>query len=156
MYVKLQSHIQQSVQRRSNSKLSFKFFGPYLILQRIGQVAYKLQLPAASQIHPIIHVSQLKKALPPHMSISDDNELQLLITFHSLPSRQVLVSRLKLVGGRFRWSSYTHSMPGALGKLGAQATSSSSQVCFYFISIVRLHCILRERECHELLLYGLD
>lgn len=98
VYVKLQPHIQRSVQRRSNHKLSYKFFGPYLILQKIGQVAYKLQLPATSQIHLVIHVSQLKKALPPQASLSDDSDLQLLTIFRSLPSNHVLEHRFKRVG----------------------------------------------------------
>ena len=78
VYVKLQPHIQQSVHRRSNHKLSFRYFGPYLILQRVGKVAYKLQLPAASQIHPVVHVSQLKKAIAPDTEVSPDDKLQLL------------------------------------------------------------------------------
>jgi hypothetical protein len=48
VYIKLQPHVQQSVTRRTNQKLSYKYFGPYLIIQKIGHVAYKLQLPAAS------------------------------------------------------------------------------------------------------------
>ncbi|WVZ88332.1 LOW QUALITY PROTEIN: hypothetical protein U9M48_034866 [Paspalum notatum var. saurae] len=91
------NHI-SSIQRRSNQKLSYKFFGPYLILQKVGQVAYKLQLPESSQIHPVIHVSQLKKALPPAATVSADTELNLLISFHSLNSEQVLGRRLQLVG----------------------------------------------------------
>ena len=106
VFVKLQPYVQQSVQRRVNHKLSFKYFGPYLILQKVGPVPYKLQLPASSQIHPVIHVSQLKKALPPQVTVSDDSELNLLTLFHSLPPAQVLATRLQLVG--------RHAIPSAL------------------------------------------
>ena len=100
VYVKLQPYIQKSVARRTNQKLNYKYFGPYLVLQTVGKVAYKLQLPATSQIHLVLHVSQLKKALPPNTTLSTDDELQLLYMLEGLPPSQVLDERLHLVGHR--------------------------------------------------------
>jgi hypothetical protein len=45
-------------------KLSPRFIGPFLILKRVGEVAYQLELPDhLADVHDVFYVSQLKKCL---------------------------------------------------------------------------------------------
>ncbi|GJZ42128.1 retrotransposable element Tf2 [Tanacetum coccineum] len=60
VYLKLQPHRQVTIRKEHQHKLSSKYYGPSINLEKIGAVAYKLKLPPNSQVHLVFHVSQLK------------------------------------------------------------------------------------------------
>ena len=64
VFLRLQPYKQMSLkQAKKDNKLSPKYCGPYKVLKNIGTVGYKLELPASSRVHPIFHVSCLKKVI---------------------------------------------------------------------------------------------
>jgi hypothetical protein len=63
VYLKMQPYRETSLGLRNALKLTSKWYGPFRVMQRIGQVAYKIQLPSDAKIHDVFHVNQLKKHL---------------------------------------------------------------------------------------------
>jgi hypothetical protein len=102
VFLKLQPYVQTSLAPRSSQKLAFKFFGPYKIMARVGEVAYRLDLPASSKIHDVVHVSQLKRHLPTAVSVSDDVALLSLDSFVSLQPQEILARRFVRRGGALK------------------------------------------------------
>ena len=71
-------------------KLAPRYIGMFPILERCGQVAYKLRLPESlSNVHNVFHVSQLKKCLwipDQTMDVADVN-LEPDLTYSEHPIR---------------------------------------------------------------------
>lgn len=72
MYLKLQPYVQTFVAQRACHKLAFRYYGPFQVMSRVGTVAYHIQLPATSSIHPVFHVSQLKAAVGFSKKVQDE------------------------------------------------------------------------------------
>lgn len=63
VYLRLQPYRQTSLALQRAINLGPRFYGPYQILERVGTVAYRLDLPSTSKIHPVFYVSYLKQHL---------------------------------------------------------------------------------------------
>lgn len=102
-----------SLAPRSCKKLSFKYFGPYKIVSKIGEVAYKLELPPSSTIHPVFHVSLLKPAPSTKYQVSlelpkSDFGLQVpeeVLQCHLQPRQDGFVAQVFI-----KWSGLDHEL----------------------------------------------
>jgi hypothetical protein len=61
IFLKLQPYKRHSLAHRKNKKLASKYFGPYQVIEKVGEVAYLL--PPGAKVHPVFHVSLLKRQL---------------------------------------------------------------------------------------------
>ncbi|XP_074293288.1 uncharacterized protein LOC141620269 [Silene latifolia] len=71
-------------------KLSTKYFEPYEVLKRVGEVAYRLALPPnLSKVHDVFHLSQLRHYCsdPSHVLQANDIEVEPNLIYEERPVR---------------------------------------------------------------------
>ena len=64
-------------------KLAVRFIGPYKIIGRVGEVAYRLDLPEDMHLHPVFHVSMLRRHIrdPSALELERIEELRSDLTY---------------------------------------------------------------------------
>jgi hypothetical protein len=95
-------------------KLSPHYIGPFLIHEKCGKVAYKLELPPSlAGVHDIFHVSQLKKCLkaPVDVVLSEVAPLETDLTYPEHPikifDQKNHVTRRKMIKFyKIQWSNH--------------------------------------------------
>lgn len=108
--LKLQPYVQSSVVVRPSAKISLKYFGPYKVLDKIGEAGYRIQLPTDSKIHNVFHVSQLKPFNPSYVPVFSELPPTLDLSTGSFLPQQILERRLVKKGNaavpqiKVRWS----------------------------------------------------
>jgi len=92
-------------------KLNLRYYGPYQVFECIGAVAYKLQLPPGSAMHPVFHVSLLRKKIGKVAIVSQtlpivDDEGRVKVYPATILERKLMKKgNTAVVAGLIQWSN---------------------------------------------------
>ncbi|XP_019248452.1 PREDICTED: uncharacterized protein LOC109227709 [Nicotiana attenuata] len=100
VFVKIKPYKQMSLKGHSYHKLNTKYFGLFKVLQKVGTIAYQLELPPQAKIHHTFHVSQLKKyignvAIFPNLPVSLSTHGHIVLEPEAILNRRSVQSRGK-------------------------------------------------------------
>ena len=90
----------------TKGKLSPRYIGPFLVKERVGKLAYQLELPESMRgVHDVFHVSMLKKYLrdPEHHIIVEPVTIEQDLLFESRPVRILEMSEMVLRRKTFKY-----------------------------------------------------
>lgn len=76
VYLKLQPYRQTSVALRKNLKLTAKFYGPFLVEDKVGQVAYQLKLRLVFNVSLLKHSTKGARVCTTLSTLTDEDEVQ--------------------------------------------------------------------------------
>ncbi|KAI3776282.1 hypothetical protein L1987_46057 [Smallanthus sonchifolius] len=106
-------------------KLAPRYVGPFKILERIGKVAYKLELPPSlGNVHPTFHISNLKKCLADknlHIPL-DDVRIDETMHFVEKPVELWVVKSNSSSEVAFLLSKFVGNLSVVLSSLGNEKT----------------------------------
>ncbi|KAK8934928.1 hypothetical protein KSP39_PZI014535 [Platanthera zijinensis] len=92
-YVYLKVRSVKGVSRiKRMKKLSPRFVGPFEVLERIGEVAYRLSLPEKiSSLHDVFHISYLRRAIrdPSQIISTEESPIESDLNIAVKPVRMV-------------------------------------------------------------------
>jgi hypothetical protein len=72
VFLRLQLYRQSSLKKSGAEKLKPRFYEPYRVIRRVGEVACELKLPEVCKIHNVFHISFLKKAVRQQVTTSEE------------------------------------------------------------------------------------
>jgi hypothetical protein len=95
---------------RPSKKLDFKRIGPYQIIERINENAFRLSLPSGSRLHDVLNVSKLypfKK--PPSGAAETEPDPELVDGFEEFEVEQILDQRFHKGDKHYlvKWKGYS-------------------------------------------------